>query len=204
MRSASRAARRDPIRSACGSNCRPIASPAFGPIARSRSKAGAWNREILKLRSTRLRRSATIPCNAEPAARLFRNPSRMAQARNASTGSNAASIPGGSTPATPFPQSPYRSVSLDRVGRLGGLALGAQGRPIDGSFYKARLEFLQRIGIAPLKMPIQGVEAIAGAVAGVRDGYARVLRVKRDEFDHGHRALKQFGIRESRRRLNVV
>ena len=36
--------------SACGSNCRPIASPAFGPIARSRSKAGAWKPEILKLR----------------------------------------------------------------------------------------------------------------------------------------------------------
>src|SRR5580700_4073443 len=90
------------------------------------------------------------------------------------------------------------------MGRLFRFELGADSRPIDRPYYKPGLQLLPRVGVAPLKMSIQSVEAIARAVAGIRDGYARVARIKRNELDHGYGALKKFGISESRRRLNIV
>ena len=56
--------------------------------------------------------------------------------------------------------------------------LGAERGPIDRPLYKARLELLQGVRVAPFEMPIQGIESIAGPVTGIRDRYAGVLRIE--------------------------
>ncbi len=80
------AARWRPTAFRCGSNCRPIVSPASGPIVPT-SAGSRSSRATSRRRCRPRRRSATTACRSSRAAMWCPTPSRTARRRNASAGS---------------------------------------------------------------------------------------------------------------------